>query len=241
MVTEAAAEVVGLCLAPMQSLGRVKQLVMVLKKIKSAWERNILSSISTGTHKIPGSFYPRAPSWRCLSSFHPPCPSQCVCWGAARAGLGRASLLTQLGSTACFTLGVWFVSHHTHGQGHWDPEHPLHCWYSLRNQTRTSGSIKPPPALFVAACRWVSVHWGCSQQGTAIPQAAQDRPSAAGMPSAAGAVLQLPGLYPCAGHERDKHALAPAPRALLAKAVSYSWDRYHSLQEHERAGYELEE
>lgn len=36
MVTEAAAEIVGLCLAPMQSLGRVKQLVMVLKKIKSA-------------------------------------------------------------------------------------------------------------------------------------------------------------------------------------------------------------
>lgn len=32
MVTEAAAEVVGLCLAAVQSLGSVKQQVMVLKK-----------------------------------------------------------------------------------------------------------------------------------------------------------------------------------------------------------------
>lgn len=44
MVTETAAEVVGLCLAPVQSLGSVEQLLMVLKKKKNQPEREIFSA-----------------------------------------------------------------------------------------------------------------------------------------------------------------------------------------------------
>lgn len=49
-------------------------------------------------------------------------------------------------------------------------------------------------------------------------------------PSSAGNWVQVPVLYPCAGHKMDKYTLAPAARVLLAKAVSYYWDRFDSLQ-----------
>lgn len=44
MVTETAAEAVGLCLAPVQSLGSVEQVVMVFKKKKNKPEREIFSA-----------------------------------------------------------------------------------------------------------------------------------------------------------------------------------------------------
>lgn len=179
MVTETAAGIVGLCLAPVQSLGSVKQLAVVVKKKKS-WERNL--EISTGTHKVPGNFYPWTPSWRCLSSFQP-CPSKCVCWGAARAGLVRASLLAQLGSITCFTLGMWSISHHTCAKVIKTPAPSVLLVYPEESSKDFNMKIKPFPAVFVpAAGRPVLIKF------SVVPQLSP-------------VLLGLFCLHPCADHE----------------------------------------
>lgn len=114
------------------------------------------------------------------------------------------------------------------------PQAPFSLLIFTEEPKTSTMSIKPFPAVFFPACRWVSVHWGCSQQGTAVPQLLhRTSPVLPGCSALQGTVLQVPGLYPCAGHEKYKYALGPAPCALLAKAVSYYCDRHNSLKGYE--------
>lgn len=161
MVTEIAAEAVGLCLAPAQTLGNVKKLVMGLKKTKISlrkkypqhhfhWNSQDLRQLLPLENLLPGG--------ACLHSTLVP---QNVCVEEQPERVWWEPLCSpSWGAAPAFHWGVICLPSHLWPRS-LNPEHPLHSWFSLWNQTRASTeSMKPFPAVFAPACRWVRVLWG---------------------------------------------------------------------------------